>query len=201
MRRSEEGEGFERNIVDDSDNLHLYSEIKELLRANFQTFDDLLQKMGKAQFTQENVVTFKDFETLVRSMPQTSKFSSQQLRSVFMTYAHGMSAQEAFMKSIDFKDKFFPGIHWQRQSDINDLVVRDKGKVVSGASSSDGGSVSMHVDNILAGVRHEDLSKKPDDIQAATKILKEKEMKYQGAAGQSFKGMPTIKEDRLEAAS
>jgi len=31
-----------------------------------------------------------------------------------MTYAHGLSAEEAVMKAIDFKDKFFPGIHWAR---------------------------------------------------------------------------------------
>lgn len=77
MRRSEDGDGGDRNIVEDDDTLHQYSEIKEMLRLNFNTFDDLLQKMGKAQFTFENQVTFRDFETLVRSMPQSNKFSSQ----------------------------------------------------------------------------------------------------------------------------
>ena len=41
MRRSVDG-GDERNLVDDNDSLALYSELKELLRANFNSFDDLL---------------------------------------------------------------------------------------------------------------------------------------------------------------
>ena len=54
MRRSEDGDGGDRNIVDDDDTLHHYTEIKEMLRLNFNTFDDLLQRMGKPQFTYEN---------------------------------------------------------------------------------------------------------------------------------------------------
>lgn len=77
MRRSEEGEGeSRRHLIDDDDTLQLYSELKEMLRANFNTFDDLLQKMGKADFTKENLVTFKDFESVVRSMPKSEKYSS-----------------------------------------------------------------------------------------------------------------------------
>ena len=29
-----------------------------------------------------------------------------------MNYAAGISATEASMRTLDFKDKFFPGIHW-----------------------------------------------------------------------------------------
>lgn len=43
MRRSVDGDGLEgRHLVDDDDSLQLYSELKELLRLNFNTFDDLL---------------------------------------------------------------------------------------------------------------------------------------------------------------
>ena len=70
MRRSVDGDGLDgRHLVDDDDSLQLYSELKDLLRLNFNTFDDLLQRMGKPSFTQEKVVTFKDFETLIKSMP------------------------------------------------------------------------------------------------------------------------------------
>ena len=41
MRRSEFDEG-ERHLVEDDDILHHKNEIKELLRLNFNTFDDLL---------------------------------------------------------------------------------------------------------------------------------------------------------------
>jgi len=36
---------------------------------------------------QSNVVTFRDFETLIRAMPQGQKYSVQQLKNVFMNYA------------------------------------------------------------------------------------------------------------------
>ena len=42
------------NLMDDNDTLHLYNEIKELLRASYNTFDDLLQKMGKPEIAKEN---------------------------------------------------------------------------------------------------------------------------------------------------
>ncbi len=66
----------DRNLIDDDDAMHHYNEIKEALRLNFNTFDDLLQKMGVPAFSmQSNVVTFKDFETLIRGMPQGQKYS------------------------------------------------------------------------------------------------------------------------------
>jgi hypothetical protein len=75
MRRSEDGDG-DRHLVDNDDTLHHYNEIKELIRSHFNSFDDLLQKMGKAAFTHENEVTYTDFETVVRSMPPAAKFSA-----------------------------------------------------------------------------------------------------------------------------
>jgi hypothetical protein len=87
MKRSED-ETNDRNLVDDDDALNHYNEIKEELKVNFNTFDDILQKMGvPAVAMQSNVVTFRDFETLVRAMPQGQKYSVQQMKNVFMTYA------------------------------------------------------------------------------------------------------------------
>jgi hypothetical protein len=40
-----------RQLIDNDDTLHLYNEIKEGLRAHFYSFDDLLQKMGRADVT------------------------------------------------------------------------------------------------------------------------------------------------------
>ena len=114
MKRSEDNTN-DRNFVDDDDAINHYSEIKEALKANFNTFDDILQKMGVPQMAmQSNVVSFRDFETLVRAMPQGQKYSVQQLKNVFMTYAAGVTAADASIKTVDFKDKFFPGIHWRR---------------------------------------------------------------------------------------
>jgi len=87
MKRSEDDTN-DRNLVDDDDALNHYNEIKEALKVNFNTFDDILQKMGvPAVARQSNVVTFRDFETLVRAMPQGQKYSVQQMKNVFMTYA------------------------------------------------------------------------------------------------------------------
>ncbi len=165
----------DRQLVDDNDVIHLYSEIKEMLRINFNSFDDLLQKMGKASFQMESLVSFRDFENLVRSMPQASKFSSQQLKSVFMQYASGISAAEASMRSVDFKDKFFPGIHWQRQPVIN--TSESQTHSIRSVSESEARTESIHVDNILAGLRHDQTLKEKENL-LKDKLLKEKEAKY-----------------------
>jgi len=81
-----------------------------------------------------------------------------------MTYAHGINPNEATMKAFDFKDKFFPGYHWTRQAAIiptNPGEFRGPGSAKSfGGSESDAARTeSMHVDNILAGLRQDDLKK------------------------------------------
>jgi hypothetical protein len=162
--------------------------------------------MQKPAFTQEALVTFRDFETLIRSMPAASKYSSQQLKSVFMTYAHGPSANEASMRTIDFKDKFFPGYHWQRQAAINTTSeIMEGGSVRGGGPRSMTGesdrTESMHVDNILAGIRKEELQKAPlsvADSKDGGKLLKVQE-KYKVTSTSG--GMHPIKEERLEVAS
>lgn len=122
MKRSEDDTN-DRNLVDDDDALNHYNEIKEALKTNFNTFDDILQKMGVPTIAmQSNVVTFRDFETLIRTMPQGQKYSVQQLKNVFMNYASGVTAADASIKTVDFKDRFFPGIHWRRVGDGPSLV-------------------------------------------------------------------------------
>jgi hypothetical protein len=49
--------------------------VKERLRVNFIAFEDILQKMG-APTRKTNVVTLKDFETVIRSMPASAKYSN-----------------------------------------------------------------------------------------------------------------------------
>ena len=149
MKRSEDNSA-NHNLVSEDDAMNHYNEIKEALRANFNSFDDLLQKMGLPAFTtQSNVVTFKDFETLIRSMVQGQKFSVQQLKNVFMTYAAGVTAADASIRAVDFKDKFFPGIHWKRAGDGPSLMNSNQtaGSLRSADNSSQ--APSMHVDNIL----------------------------------------------------
>lgn len=57
-----------------------------MLRANFNSFEDILAKMG-APTRMANVVTLKDFENVIRSMPSTGKYSNQQIKNLFMTHA------------------------------------------------------------------------------------------------------------------
>jgi hypothetical protein len=79
-----------------------------------------------------------------------------------MTYAHGATAADSSMRTIDFKDKFFPGFHWTRQPTVvsrSDALSQFGGKKADSiAEESDGNRTeSMHVDNILAGLKQEDL--------------------------------------------
>lgn len=76
-----------------------------------------------------------------------------------MTYAHGPNPNEASMRSLDFKDKFFPGYHWQRQAENIGGDMNGMQSMRSVTGDSDNRTESMHVDNILAGIRHEDVKK------------------------------------------
>jgi hypothetical protein len=175
MRRSEDEDPLHhRALIGDNDTLHVYSQLKEMLRINFNTFDDLLQKMtstsSKRSLNQNPLlmgqgisqVNFSDFETLMRSMPQTSKFSTQQLKAVFMSYASGFSTEDAVIRTLDFKDKFFPGIHWKRNLGMPDINNDGRNSLRSfgGESSHSNQTESVHVDNILAGYRPEDKPKR-----------------------------------------
>jgi hypothetical protein len=77
MGRSAFDASESRALIDDNDVINVYSDIKELFKANAFTFDDLLSKMGKPDISRENQVTFKDFERLVREMPGNAKYSLQ----------------------------------------------------------------------------------------------------------------------------
>ena len=49
MRRSDvDFEAGGRQLIGDDDTIHVYNDIKEGLRTQFNTFDDILQKMGQA---------------------------------------------------------------------------------------------------------------------------------------------------------
>jgi hypothetical protein len=137
-------------------------------------------------------------------MPQTSKFSSQQLRGVFMTYAQGETAFDASMKAIDFKDKFFPGIHWQRNLPT-DLTSEHGSRKPGGTAPSESGvsdarTASIHVDHILAGMKPDEVLKAGNILSEGTsrdKMMRDKEMKYMPGANM----MGVIKEDKFEAKS
>ena len=79
----------DKRLINEDDILDQYNEIKEIFRQNAFTFDDLLSKMGKPDFSKENMVMLKDFDKLVRSMPQGNKFSNQQIKNVFTNYSVG----------------------------------------------------------------------------------------------------------------
>ena len=162
MKRSEDDTN-DRNLVDDDDSLNHYNEIKEALKINFNTFDDILQKMGVPTLAmQSNVVTFRDFEILIRAMPQGQKYSVQQMKNVFMTYAQGITAADASIKTVDFKDKFFPGIHWRRIGDGPSMVSHHTGASQRSLDQTSQ-APSMHVDNILQGLKQEDILKLEKD--------------------------------------
>jgi len=85
MRKSEDHPS-ERHFIDDEDSIHLQNDVKEMLRVNFNAFEDILQKMG-APTRIANVVTLKDFETVIRSMPASAKYSNQQIKNLYMSHA------------------------------------------------------------------------------------------------------------------
>ncbi len=179
-------------MIDDDDAMRHYNEIKEAFRLNFNTFDDLLQKMGQpAMITEGNSVTFRDFEAVVRSIPQGLKYSIQQLKNVFMSYAQGVTANDASIRTVEFKDKFFPGIHWKRtNNETSGVLDSRRGPLSTSQRSETSGTASIHVDNILAGLKHEDAKK-------ADTLLKDKEDKYKPSRG----GLKQINEDLLERQS
>jgi hypothetical protein len=115
MDRSQYDMGDKR-LVNEDDILDHYNDIKEMFRMNNFTFDDLLSKMGKPDFQKENIVTLKDFEKVIRSLPDGNKFSSQQVKNVFSNYAIGGKGVDIYIPLQDFKDKFFPGMHWKKQT-------------------------------------------------------------------------------------
>lgn len=78
-----------------------------------------------------------------------------------MQYAAGSSASEASMKAVDFKDKFFPGIHWARQPMNMGGSVTHSVKSF-GSDNESQRTESMHVDNILAGLKHEEAKQLKD---------------------------------------
>eukprot|EP00347_Sterkiella_histriomuscorum_P003356 403364608 len=124
MRRSD-ADFDGRQLIQEDDTILIFNDIKEQLRLNFHTFDDILQKMGRpdALVPQSSTqVTSKDFETLIKGMPTGYKYSTQQLKNVFKLYSQqsapsfGGISGDAFIPTIDFKDRFFPGIFWQRNT-------------------------------------------------------------------------------------
>ncbi len=54
----------------------------------------------------------------------------------------------------------------------------------------------MHVDNILAGKKYDDVQR--DKLLEQERLIKEKEAKYKG---RGFGGLQTINEDKFEIAS
>lgn len=117
-----------------------------------------------------------------------------------MSYAQGVSATDATIRTVDFKDKFFPGIHWKRGN--NESLVSGSGEMRIGGGggalstsqrSETSGTASMHVDNILAGMKQEEL-KKLDSANLGAKVIKEKEEKYKPSRG----GLRPINEDLME---
>lgn len=194
MRMSEDN-GSERHFIDDEDSIHLQNEVKEMLRVNFIAFEDILQKMG-APTRKTNVVTLKDFETVIRSMPASTKYSNQQIKNLYMTHARKGVDGEFVIQATEFKDKFFPGIPYKLQPNLRGTTETQG----DGKSSKSGGETSqtrsMHIDNVLAGLKHEDLDKAFNDFDAPKKpaakpsILKQKEQKYKAAN--------IIQEDALE---
>ena len=75
MDRSTLDFGLERRLEHEDDVLDHYNDIKEMFRFNAQTFDALLNKMGRPEHSKENIVTLKDFENLIRGMLGSKKFT------------------------------------------------------------------------------------------------------------------------------
>ena len=123
-RSSKENKVPPKLMDDESDQLRVNAEIKELLRHNNGRrtgFDDLLQMMGKPGFQREGQVTLEDFQAVIRGAGGQGKFSAHEIKRVFNSHAQqpqpGVVGGEAFMPLREFKDKFLPGLSWTRDGD------------------------------------------------------------------------------------
>lgn len=124
------------------------------------------------------------------------KYSTQQLRQVFMQYASGGSGciMDSYIPTMDFKDRFFPGYHWARTAPLPSATASQFSQP-SSRSGIESRSESMHVDHIMAGKRHEDVQQ--DKLLQEDKRVRDIENKYKG--GRDALGV--IHEDRFEVAS
>ena len=104
-----------------------------------------------------------------------------------MTYAAGVSAVDSSIRTVDFKDKFFPGIHWKRVGDASGIVTTSRQTAGSISEDQTSQAPSMHVDNILQGLKQEDILK----VDRDEGIIKRKEDKY-------TRGVRPINEDLME---
>ena len=79
-----------------------------------------------------------------------------------MSHAQGRNADDAIIRSIDFKDKFFPGLHWTRKA-ANLLSSRTSEAFETRSAHSMGETSqtqSMHIDNVMAGLKQEDIDRR-----------------------------------------
>ena len=79
MRRSEENSS-DRHLIDDDDLVHIQSDIKDMMRFHYSSFEDILAKMGSLvkQGQTGNVVTLSDFENVVQNIPKAqARYSNQ----------------------------------------------------------------------------------------------------------------------------
>lgn len=153
MRRSEDNPS-ERHFIDDEDSIHIQNDLKEMMRLQFNSFEDILAKMGAPNRKHGNVVTLKDFEAVIHSMPNASKYSNQQIKNLYMVHALKAADGEYVIQATEFKDKFFPGIPYKLQPNLrtttND-ILNDARSSKSGGETSQ--TRSMHIDNVLAGIK------------------------------------------------
>lgn len=79
-----------------------------------------------------------------------------------MSYAVGsQSVLDAYIPLIDFKDKFYPGVHWQRQTHLGSSTSSIGSRSMA-SSALESKTESMHIDNVLAGKKYEDVQKERD---------------------------------------
>lgn len=109
-----------------------------------------------------------------------------------MSYAYGGdSPLTATIPTVDFKDKFFPGLHWTRSQ--QNMVDNSQGAKSIASSALESRTESMHVDNMLAGKKFDDVIQ--DKMREEEMRIKEKEKLY------SKGHLQPIKEDRFEVMS
>lgn len=97
---------------------------------------------------------------------------------------------------MDFKDRFFSGLHWKGNRAEGAGLVSGHQTGLTSRTEDDQTSqtASMHVDNILAGLKAEEVVKLDKEESKTGRMLKAKEDKYRG-------GLRAINEDIMERQS
>ena len=132
MKRSEDEKPVNK-FVDITEPSRNFQEIKSIFKDKFFTFEELLQVMFQdSKTTMQARVTLKELEKAVIFCCGRSKFSTFQIKSVFLIHAENQKAgvEQAFIPIREFKELFYPSQLWttdyHQGSSTKEFVDRQK---------------------------------------------------------------------------